>query len=50
MQGIPFLQVRTVSNYVGERDKNNWETEKAILHLNKKLHDVVGNFQNENIL
>lgn len=47
MQGIPFLQVRTVSNYVGERDKNNWETEKAILHLNKKLHDVVGHLQNE---
>ncbi len=50
MQGIPFLQVRTVSNYVGERDKNNWEIEKAILHLNKKLHDVVGNLQNEDML
>lgn len=50
MQGIPFLQVRTVSNYVGERDKNNWEAEKAILHLNKKLHEMFSNLQNENFL
>lgn len=47
MQGIPFLQVRTVSNYIGERDKNKWETEKAILHLNKKLHEVVSSLQKE---
>lgn len=50
MQVIPFLQVRTVSNYVGERDKKNWETEKAILHLNKKLHDLVGNLEKEEML
>lgn len=37
MKNIPFIQFRTVSNYVGERDKNNWEIEKAIIHLNKKL-------------
>ena len=47
MQGIPFLQVRTISNYVGERDKTKWETEKAILHLNKKLHELIGNLKNE---
>ena len=50
MQGIPFLQVRTVSNYVGERDKTKWETEKAILHLNKKLHDVIGHLQKEDMI
>lgn len=50
MQGIPFLQVRTISNYVGERDKTKWETEKAILHLNRKLHELAGKLKNENLV
>lgn len=49
MQGIPFLQVRTVSNYIGERDKNKWEIEKAILHLNKKLYEIVSSLQKEDM-
>lgn len=30
MQHIPFLQVRGISNYVGERDKKNWKIKEAI--------------------
>lgn len=32
---IPFIQIRTVSNYVGERDKSKWELKEAIEVLNK---------------
>ena len=34
---IPFLQIRSISNYVGERDKSKWEMKVAISNLNKEL-------------
>ncbi|WP_153799617.1 futalosine hydrolase [Foetidibacter luteolus] len=34
---VPFLQLRAVSNYVGERNKENWEIKKAIDNLNEVL-------------
>lgn len=34
---IPFLQIRSISNRVGERDKSNWEMKKAIKNLNTEL-------------
>jgi futalosine hydrolase len=34
---IPFLQLRTVSNKVGERDKTKWDIKKAIENLNQEL-------------
>ena len=36
-QKIPFIQLRTVSNYVGERNKSHWKMEEAITQLNKTL-------------
>ena len=36
-EGIPFLQLRSVSNYAGERDKANWEIGKACTKLNEAL-------------
>jgi futalosine hydrolase len=36
-EGVPFLQLRTISNYVGERDKTRWKMEEAIEHLNEAL-------------
>ena len=36
-QKIPFVQMRTVSNYVGERNKSRWKMEEAINQLNKNL-------------
>ena len=37
MEGIPFLQIRSFSNYVGERDKSQWVLEGAIEILNLEL-------------
>ena len=34
---IPFLQVRAVSNYVGERNKEKWMLKEAIDNLNKSI-------------
>ena len=34
---IPFLQIRSVSNDVGERDKSRWKIKEAIGALNEKL-------------
>lgn len=36
-EDIPFIQVRAISNYVGERNKSNWRLKKAIENLNKEL-------------
>jgi futalosine hydrolase len=33
MEHIPFLQIRGISNVVGERDKKKWEIEKAVQNL-----------------
>ena len=34
---IPFIQIRAVSNYVGERNKAKWEMQQAIYNLNETL-------------
>ena len=38
---IPFVQLRAVSNYVGERDKKKWQIVDAIENLNKKVIDIL---------
>ncbi len=37
MEKIPFIQVRSISNYIAERDKKKWDMQKSIVNLNKKL-------------
>jgi futalosine hydrolase len=34
---IPFLQIRSISNYVEPRDKNRWKMQEAIVGLNDYL-------------
>lgn len=34
---IPFLQIRSISNYVGERNKKNWKIKDSIINLNTEL-------------
>jgi futalosine hydrolase len=34
---IPFIQIRAVSNYVGERNKAKWNIQEAIYNLNETL-------------
>ncbi|WP_447640693.1 MULTISPECIES: futalosine hydrolase [Chitinophagaceae] len=39
--GVPFLQVRSVSNYVGERDKSKWNFKLALENLNENMVELV---------
>ena len=38
---VPFLQVRTISNCVGERDKKKWKLEESIKNLNEELTKLI---------
>lgn len=40
-EGIPFLHLRSISNEVGERDKNKWKMKLAINNLNEELLRVI---------
>ena len=37
MEKIPFLQIRSISNYIGERNKKKWKMKDSILNLNNEL-------------
>ena len=39
-KNIPFLQIRGISNQVGERDKSKWHFKEAIQSSNQLLHDI----------
>lgn len=41
---IPFLQIRSISNFVGERVKTNWKMKEAIDSLNEHLIRIVNEF------
>jgi futalosine hydrolase len=41
MERLPFIQLRAVSNYVGERDKSKWKMTEAIGILNEKLVEIL---------
>lgn len=38
---VPFIQLRSISNYVGERDKRNWKMKEAIAVLNDQLKKII---------
>ena len=38
---IPYIQIRSTSNYIGERNKANWKIELAIKNLNTQLTKLV---------
>jgi futalosine hydrolase len=42
-QKIIFLQMRSISNKVGERNKSNWELQSSIENLNKELIQIIDN-------
>jgi futalosine hydrolase len=41
IEKIPYMQLRAVSNFVGERDKSKWKMKEAIEKLNEKLIQIV---------
>lgn len=43
MENIPFMQVRSLSNFIGERDKAKWELPIAISNLNRELQRLLKN-------
>jgi futalosine hydrolase len=46
MEKIPFLQLRSVSNYIGERDKKKWKMAESIINLNNELKRLLKIFSN----
>lgn len=40
-QNIPFIQIRSISNFVGERDKSKWKIDAAISNLNNELKKLI---------
>lgn len=37
LMNVPFIQIRSISNYIGERNKNNWKLKEAIDNVNQTL-------------
>ena len=40
-EGIPFMQIRSISNKIGERDKTQWQLNKAIENLQNTLITLI---------
>ena len=40
-EGIPFLQIRGISNFVGERDKSEWQLKSAIINSNRVALKII---------
>jgi len=40
-ESIPFIQIRSISNRIGERDKSQWHMNKAIENLQNTLITVI---------
>ena len=43
MKNIPFIQIRGVSNFVGERDKTKWQIEKSLEAVAKSTLALISN-------
>jgi futalosine hydrolase len=46
---ISFLQIRSISNFVGERIKTNWKIKEAIDNLNENLIMIVKNLSEQHV-
>jgi futalosine hydrolase len=41
LEKISFIQIRSISNYVGERDKSKWKIKEAFENLNTELTRLI---------
>jgi futalosine hydrolase len=41
MEKVPFIQLRSISNYIAERNKTKWDMKRSISNLNKALINFV---------
>jgi futalosine hydrolase len=46
-ENIPFLQIRSLSNFAGERDKSKWVMSTAIANLNLELKRILTKILNQ---
>lgn len=44
-EGVPFAQIRAVSNFVEHRNRDAWNVPLAIENLNKKVLDIINEFE-----
>jgi futalosine hydrolase len=47
-EGVAFLQLRSISNFVGERLKTNWKIKESIQNLNQHLSRIINELENPN--
>ncbi len=43
-EGIPYLQIRAVSNYAEPRNKETWNIPLAVENLNNKISEILNSF------
>jgi futalosine hydrolase len=41
LAGVPFHEIRSISNYVEERDKSKWDIPLALANLNNTLFEIL---------
>ena len=44
MEKTPFVQIRSISNYIGERNKKKWDMMDSIANLNDTLIKIITNY------
>jgi futalosine hydrolase len=44
MENVPFVQIRSISNYIGERNKKKWDMMDSIASLNDTLIKTINNY------
>jgi futalosine hydrolase len=45
LEGVPFIQIRGISNKVGERDKTKWKIPAAIQSSNELVEKILKTIQ-----
>ena len=43
-ENVPFVQIRSISNYIGERNKKKWDMMDSIYNLNDTLIKTINNY------
>ena len=39
-ENVSFLQLRSISNFVGERNKEKWKFKESVISLNEALQNI----------
>jgi len=43
-ENVPFVQIRSISNYIGERNKQKWDMMNSIVNVNEALIKIINNY------